>query len=292
MSPPPHDRPKPAPSAARDDPSCGPTGGRLRLNSAAETLLLILLVGVFLWRGLVPGWRSLNSDFPNYYLAARLYRQGYPLERLYDLIWFQRQKDHAGIDRPIVSFIPLTPFSLLPLAPSTSLPALQAKHVWLLTNLILLLATVYLLNRMTELGARRVGILTLLAVFPLRNNLLLGQEHLLVLFLTTLAAWLYLEQRPASCGASLALGAAFKAYPALFLLYFLYKRQWRAIAGLLAGLLALGSLSIWLFGFETCRVYAMHVLPWTLRGEALDAYDVGQSSFTGLLHRLWIAEPE
>ncbi len=53
-------------------------GGRSRLGTRlasidwAENILLAALVGVFIWRGFFPAWRSLNTDFPNYYLAARL----------------------------------------------------------------------------------------------------------------------------------------------------------------------------------------------------------------------------
>ena len=86
-------------------------------NRWAESLLLLVLVSAFAWKAFIPAWRSLNSDFPNYYLAARLYRQGYPIERVYDWVWFQRQKDHAGVERPHVSFDPNPPTCVLPVLP-------------------------------------------------------------------------------------------------------------------------------------------------------------------------------
>lgn len=58
------------------------------------------------------------------------------------------------------------------------------------------------------------------------------------------------------------------------------------------GYLSSGLLSIYLFGFETCRAFFFEVLPRPLRGEAMDPYNVGQTSFTALLHRLFIYEPE
>src|ERR1051325_4762345 len=69
-----------------------------RVFPRAESAILLLLVGMFLWRGFIPGWKTLNTDFSNYYLAARLYRQGSALDQVYDWAWFIRQKDHAGID--------------------------------------------------------------------------------------------------------------------------------------------------------------------------------------------------
>jgi hypothetical protein len=91
--------------------------GRSSLNRIAENLLLVTLVASFLWRGFLSAWKSLNTDFVDYYLAARLYHQGYPLEQVYDWTWIQRQKDHAGIDRPIVAFALLTPFRFCPSCP-------------------------------------------------------------------------------------------------------------------------------------------------------------------------------
>src|SRR5580698_2959223 len=96
-----------------------------------EHLLLMLLVVCFIVNGFVPAWRHLNSDFPNYYLVARLYHQGYPLERVYEWIWLQRHADHSGIGQRIVSYIPLTLPSALVVSPLSSLPPLQAKRCWL-----------------------------------------------------------------------------------------------------------------------------------------------------------------
>ncbi|MGH9452909.1 MAG: glycosyltransferase 87 family protein, partial [Terriglobia bacterium] len=265
---------------------------RHRTAPSIEYVLLAGLVAIFFSYGFVPAWKSLNTDFPNYYLAARLYRQGYPLEKLYDWTWMQRQKDYAGIQRPIVTFTLLTPFSLLPVLPFSSLPPLEAKHCWLVINLLLLAFTGFLLCRLTRLGARRVAILMFLAIVPLRTNFLFGQEYVLLLFLLTLAAYVYLRGRPVSCGSILAVAGALKIYPALFLLFFIRKRQWRSAITLCAGSCLLWIVSIGLFGFETIRTYIMEVLPWPLRGQGQDPYSLNWNSFSALLHRLFIAEPE
>ena len=258
---------------------------------AAEYLILALLVGIFLWRGFLPGWRSVNTDFPNYYLAARLYRQGYTLSRVYDWLWFQRQKDHAGLEPRLVEFIPSTPFAALVVAPVALLPPLEAKRVWLVANLLLLLLTGVLLHRLTSLGARRVAILTFLAITPLRDNFAFGQQHVPVLFLLTLAAGLYFAGRTGSAGAALAFGAALRLYPGLFLFFFVRKKQWRAALALAGTSVGLVLVSAWLFGFASVRAFAVEVLPRALKGEDIDPYDAHWNSFTALLRRLLVAEP-
>jgi Glycosyltransferase family 87/WD40-like Beta Propeller Repeat len=265
---------------------------RVAWKSHGETLLLLALVLFFVKTGFVPAWKHLNSDFPNYYLTARLYRQGYPLERVYEWTWFQRQSDHAGIEQRLVGYIPMTLPSALAVLPFSSLQPLQAKRCWLVLNLAFLLLIAVLLSRKTSLGWRRVGVLMLLAMIPLRSNFVFGQMHVLVLFLLTVSVWLYLKNQGFWSGVTLAAAAALKIYPALFLIFFLLKKQWRAACGLTLGLCAAASLSIYMFGVNACRFYMQEVLPWAMRGQTTDPYDVGWNSLNALLSHLFIAEPE
>jgi hypothetical protein len=257
-----------------------------------EHLLLMLLVVCFIVNGFVPAWRHLNSDFPNYYLVARLYRAGYPLERVYDWTWLQRQKDRQGIDQGLVSFIPSTLPSALAVAPWSFLPPLEAKRRWLILNLAVLLLIAFLLTRITKLGWERVALLIFLAFIPLRNNFLFGQMHLVVLLLLTLAAWLFFRDSQFLSGISLAMAATLKIFPALFLIYFAWKRQWRAAIGLAFGLICAAATSLYLFGRSACLLYLRQVLPAGLRGETLDPYNPAWNSWTALARRLFIAEPE
>src|ERR1051326_1178062 len=139
---------------------------RRAAGSTAEYVLLAILIGIFLWRGFLPGWGKLNSDFPNYYLAGRLYRQGYALDRVYEWIWFQRQKDHAGIEQSLVEDVPNTLFLALAVSALSRLAPLEAKRCWLIFNLVLLLLAIALLRSITALSSRRLAILSFLAVVP------------------------------------------------------------------------------------------------------------------------------
>src|ERR1022692_135545 len=247
---------------------------RHRLGSRGwpEISLLVILVLVFVVTGFIPAWNHINSDFPNYYLIARLYREGYPLERVYEWSWLQRQKDHQGIDQPLVSFIPSTLPSALVVLPLSSLPPLQAKRWWLVVNLSFLLAIAALLSAITNLKSIRIALLIFLAVMPLRNSFLCGQMHILVLLLLTLAAWLYFKDSFFLSGIVLAIAAILKIYPALFLIFFAFKRQWRAAIGLIAGLSSAAVISLYLFGRSACLLYLQEVLPRGLRGETIDPY--------------------
>src|SRR5215472_16180685 len=103
-------------------------------NFWIESLLCAAHAALLFWSGILPAWHKLNTDFLNYYLVARLLREGYSLDRIYDWIWLQRVKDHWGLDQSLVGFAGLTPFSALPILPLSIYSALAAKRIWIVTN--------------------------------------------------------------------------------------------------------------------------------------------------------------
>jgi hypothetical protein len=275
-------------------------GDRLRFGSRygrlipiAEWSLLTALLAVFVGRGFLPGWRTLiNSDFPNYYLAASLFHRGIPLDRVYEWIWFQRQEDYLSIQKSLVVFVPNPPMCVLPILPLSRLPPLAAKRAWLVINLGFLLLALWLLHRVTKLAWRRTALILLLCTWPLRVNFLLGQYYVLILLLICAAYYSsYLDRRFTS-GLLLSAAASLKIFPALFLVLFIWKREWRATAGLVLGTAALAAISVYMFGREVHRILLIEVLPRALRGELVGPYSLQSNSFMTLWHHLFVFEPE
>ena len=257
-----------------------------------EAALCGLLAALLLWKGLLPAWNRLNTDFPNYYLVARLLREGYSLDRVYDWIWLQRIKDHWGLQQSLVGFPGLTPFSALPIVPLTFFTALTAKRIWILLNLGMLAASAELLHRSTTLRRRFVWIITLLAIVPLRNSFLFGQMHISVLMLMVAAYFFYIRRRDVACGTCVALAAALKVYPILFFGYFLVKRRWRvALATACSLAIVVIVAEVWM-GKEILHTYAFQQLPRSLQGELMDPYNLTFASGASLFHRLFLFEPQ
>jgi hypothetical protein len=260
----------------------------LRIGEWVLFALLATQMGI---RTLPKAWRTLNTDFPNYYLTARLIREHYDTSRVYEWIWLQRQKDHRDIDQRIVAMVPITPFSTLVVYPLTSMPALAAKHCWLILNLAVLLATLSLLGALTRLPWRQIALVAVLSV-PLRVNFLYGQYYVLLLFLLTLSCLLYARQQRFLSGAVVGLATGLKVFPLLYIIYFLRKRDLRAFAGGAVGAIGTVVVSILAFGWQLHRTYFFQVLPSVLRGEGLDPYNLQAASLSSLLHRLFIYEPQ
>jgi hypothetical protein len=257
---------------------------------AAEWLLFALLISYLGLHTLPASWKRLNTDFPNYYLTARIARERSNTSRIYEWIWLQRQKDHRGLDEPIVGLIPITPFSALAAWPMTTLPPLVAKHYWLIFNIALVAVIVVLLRSLTQLSLRRVLLVTAMS-FPLNKNLLFGQYYILLLFVLTFACWCYIRQRRFLSGFLIGIGFGLKLFPLLYLGYFLRKKDWRAFAGGVISSLGVTIISVAAFGWQAHRVLSVQILPWALRGEAMDPYNTSSASLATLLHRLFIFEP-
>lgn len=256
-----------------------------------ELLLLALLVTYFGMRTLPRAWRTLNTDFPNYYLTARLTHEHYDTSRIYEWIWIQRQKDHRDIPQRIVGMVPITPFSTLAVWPLTSMPVLLAKHYWLVLNFGLLFATVAILSSLTRLPWRRIALVAALSV-PLQINFLLGQYYILLLFLLTLSCWLYVRQQRFLAGLFIGLASGLKIFPILYLVYFARKKDLKAFIGTVVGCLSTAVVSLLVFGWQLNRTYLTQVLPAALRGEGLDPYNLKTASLSSLLHRLFVYEPQ
>jgi hypothetical protein len=235
-------------------------------------------------------WRTLNTDFPNYYTAARLAHEGYDTSRMYEWSWIEREKDHRDVDIRVIGLLPITPFSTLAVWPLTGLAPLTAKHIWILANLAFLIPIGWMLRAMTRLSYQQIA-LALSLCFPLYRNLLFGQFYILVLLLVVAACWSYLRGFRVLAGALVAIAAACKVFPALLLIFFLQRREWRAlVSGIVAGLAAF-AVSVAVFGWNVHRTWLFQILPWTLHGEGLQPYATS-ASIAGVLHCLFLSEPQ
>ena len=268
-------------------------GGIARLIKIGEWLLVLAAFAYIGGRALPRSWSHLNTDFPNYYITARLLHEGSRTSRMYEWIWLQRQKDRMGItasDQPLVGFVPDTPFSALLVWPLTSWSPLVAKKIWILINLALLGLVAVMLRSITQLPWRRVALLIGLC-YPLLRNFEYGQYYLVVLALITLALWCYLKDRYYVAGMLMGFAGGLKIFPAFFALYFVRKRNVPAVIGLALGVGLSVMASLLAFGFELHRTYLVQILPWALRGEALDPYNLTANSLSSLLHKLFLFEP-
>ena len=111
-------------------------------------LLFVALAFVIASRGMVPAMSKIDSDFPNYFTAAKIVADGGDVERLYDNSWFQGQMRRYQIGKPSEGkFAPFPPPTALLLVPLTRLEPLNALRVMTGVSTLCLVCSTILLAR-------------------------------------------------------------------------------------------------------------------------------------------------
>ncbi len=251
----------------------------------------ILAIVFLLVPPLYDGWTHVETDFPNYYTAARMFRQRLPLRDLYDWTTFQRQMNYSGWGLQLGGYIPHTPLTALPMVPLAGLPPMTAKRVWLALSVLFLAAAIWILARLTHLPVAGLILLALAGHNALAGNFELGQYYCFLLLLLTVSVWLLLGGRDFSAG--LLLGAIFilKLYAGPFLFYFAWKRRWRPLAGMLIACAILSIASIAWFGWKDHLYYLTDILPRAAAGEHIDPYNPGMPTILNMLRHPFEMEP-
>jgi len=185
-----------------------------------------------------------GKDFRgNYYNGARALQQGF-LD-IYQPEAFANWLDEQGLEHsfdawyPPLAYVAHVPF----LAPDARAASLAYRN-W---NLVII-ALIVVVN---WFWARRWGTLApaLVAGYlfsPTLDALFAGQVSLLMVLATSLFCWLYLAGRKAVACGFLALGISLKLTPAVFVGWFLWRRDWRA-CGYTAASLVLWTLPVLLY---------------------------------------------
>lgn len=257
-------------------------------------LITAALLGAafFLWRTVRPAWTNPSSDFPNYYTAARLLKEGQPPHRFYEWPWFQRQTTRLGFGMQLSGYVPQTPLTMLPFLPLASMPPSVARRIWLICNLAFLALSLYLISRITHFRFSAVWLIALCSWPALHSNILLGQYYLLLLVMLSAVAFCLVRGWNASAGAISGCAAALKLYGAPFLLFFPSIKRNRATSAMVLAILASFCAAIFLFGWRDIEFFLRIILPRALNGETLDPYNPGNGSGATLLRRLLVREPE
>ena len=199
--------------------------------------LLAALSVMAVWEGVAvnnwPATHGCGGDFPQYYVAGTIVRQG-EAERLYDQPYFRHFQESMR-DDPLRSIYP--PTVGLFMAPLTQLSYHQALAAWWAMQAICLLATGVIIYRTTPLPQPwRINVLAALAAMvPLW--IAVGIAQLAPLFLLLVTGGLALHKR-GKCGWAGLLLSLLALKPQLavgLVLWMLLRRDLRTLLGLAAG---------------------------------------------------------
>lgn len=136
---------------------------------------------------------------------------------------------------------PNPPLLAIVLYPLTLLPPVAGAVTWFMIKAIMVW---WLLDWANRLAAGRgraspdwaTAIVFIFSIRPILGDLQHGNVNILIAFLVVAGLWLFAHGRDVWAGLTIALATAFKVTPALFIIYFAWKRQWRTLIASLSGL--------------------------------------------------------
>lgn len=260
-----------------------------RTSKKSIGLLLILSLFPFVY-GIIPGWKKMQSDFPNYYVSANLIANGKAVDSLYRADWFQNQIYSHGISEQ-GKFSPFPPPTALILTPIAGFDALSAKRIWLVFNILLLLPIVLLLHRISGLSISGSLILLLSCGVGLVNNFMLGQMYLLLLFILLSAYFFLLRGNAGSTGLLLGGGIAVKYFPLVFVPTLIAEKRWKSLASTAVMIALIHSVCMGIMGLQVYKEYILDVLFQHLNGNlsGQSSWSASFQSWNSLGHQLFLS---
>ena len=230
-------------------------------------LVLEVVLGAFLlFRGVIPAFTNISTDFPNYYTAARIVASGRETNRLYDDRWFQEQIAAEGI--PLQGkFSPFPPVTALLFVPLAIVDPLTALRILTVLNLAAIAGSIVLLTRATRISFHGASLIVLLSGIGLANCLRFGQVYILLAFFLLLGYYFYRDGKRIAAGVCFGVWIPIKYYPLVLLIYFLINREWRVLASALVSACLVVAVGIVVLGWDIHRQFLTSVLGGHLSGE-------------------------
>ena len=248
---------------------------RILLIAACALLAITTTAGILLhiWHGYL--------DLHVYRTGARVLLDGDPLYGRMPVV----DGSHLPFTYPPLAAMLFTPFAVMPVT--------LADVLMFATTLVTLAAALWMiLGRLiprTEPMLRLALVVALTSVFsflePVRENLGFGQVNMILMTMIVVDVLCRHPRWPR--GLLIGIAVSIKLTPAGFLLYFVLRRDWRAVGWMLAG--TAGSIGLaWLISPANSTQYWFHTLRETGRIGA--PYFAGNQSIKGAVFRFGMGE--
>lgn len=167
------------------------------------------------------------------------------------------------------------PTSLLFLWPLGFLDYQTANVIWNVLSMLSILVSIWLVCKIGQIEKIWLGPLALLFTFfffPTKFNLGNGQINAFLLLFCVLSLYFYQKSRKNFSAFWLALATGIKFAPAIFILYFVIRRDWRQVFRFFSFLFSLVGFSFWLIPAAYQLVYFRDILPLSFTSAAKDWY--------------------
>ncbi|WP_258101660.1 glycosyltransferase family 87 protein [Marinoscillum pacificum] len=250
---------------------------------------LILICGLFYLK-------SLNfplHDYSNSYFPSTLLIDGIQPEKVvFDIYDFNTYAWNKGYPEVFIDFYLNSPFTSTFFYPFALIEnAYLSKAIFNLLSIAILLLASYLMFKQLSVNGWLIGIIPLIFIIPIKNNLLFGQSYLLVFSLIALG-FLLIDKKNPRIGPGLFVLAGFiKVFPILYVPALIANKKWSSLVWTSISAFLLLTISIMLGGFGFWESWLTDVLPNASANESSIDFDFRAQSFDVLCKSLFIYDP-
>jgi glycosyl transferase family 87 len=176
-----------------------------------------------------------------------------------------------------------TPFFLLCFEPLAHMAPRTAYWIWFGLNVAALVTALLLILGRREFGTdrRMAWVIAAFALMypPLADHFAYAQAQIVMLLMLILMMRCLETRRDGVAGLILAMAAALRVFPSLFVIYFAVLRRWRALMYTLLGLVIIGIVTVFLTGPAIVEGFVAATISRAGENATSRPYDVSLSAF-------------
>ena len=249
-------------------------------------MALLLLCGFYVFKAIsFPA-----HDFANYYFGGKFLAEGSFSSDTYFPYEFNKAVLDSGHSGIFVSYAPNTPFLAVFFLLFSVFSLAAAKLIFNCISVGLLIFSLCRLFQHYKIELKYLLLIPILFLVPIKNNLLFGQVYFLLFFLLS-EGWLAYEKKQwKSMAFFWSLAILLKVFPALLILFLVFKKQWKSLIYLALGSLLLFGISLFFTGIDIWFFYLKEVLPKASNGEIATAFVDNYQSVFMFLKRIFVYE--
>ncbi|MBS1683005.1 MAG: DUF2029 domain-containing protein [Bacteroidetes bacterium] len=219
-----------------------------------KIIVLILLTGFVLLKGVVPAWNEVHSDFGNYYVSAKLISNHTNLDSLYNDAWFHEQAVRVGAPQA-VKFSPFPPITAFVMVPLTFFKVKTANRIWIVVNLLLFLPAVFIIRKITSWDYPLSLFLILASGLSLINNIKFGQVYWLMTICLLFSIWWLKQNKEFVAGFVVGIFAMLKYYSVVIFFGFWLSKFKKASIFFMLTIILLVLLQYYFFGVQVMKEF-------------------------------------
>lgn len=178
------------------------------------------------------------------------------------------------------------PVAIIFYIPFTPLTEDIVVRIWVGLNLLLVIASVFLLTKIYKSRffsySNTIFLTLLFLAFPLKFTLGMGQVNGILLFFVCLWFYFFKQKKDILAGSFLAFPLLIKFYPVLLIPYVMYLKRWKVLVGIAGFGIYLFCISLYFISWETQVHFLTTILPSLLTSWKGDYYN---QALSGVLMR-------